>query len=83
MPSKSLPERPSLAQLKLQAKELQQLHKNRRQSAAARIVANHPRFKARAIEDVLETPFKVADAQLVVDFRGVTRGITAENLVRL
>jgi UDP-N-acetyl-D-glucosamine dehydrogenase len=25
----------------------------------------------------------VADAQLVVDFRGVTRGITAQNLVRL
>jgi UDP-N-acetyl-D-glucosamine dehydrogenase len=25
----------------------------------------------------------VADAQLVIDFRGVTRGITAENLVRL
>ena len=25
----------------------------------------------------------VADARLVVDFRGVTRGISAENLVRL
>jgi UDP-N-acetyl-D-mannosaminuronate dehydrogenase len=25
----------------------------------------------------------VTDAQLVVDFRGVTRGISAENLVRL
>jgi UDP-N-acetyl-D-mannosaminuronate dehydrogenase len=25
----------------------------------------------------------VAEAQLVVDFRGVTRGISAENLVRL
>ena len=66
MPSKSLPERPSLVQLKLQAKELQQLHKDRRQSAAARIVANHPRFKARTIQDVLDAPFKIADAQLVI-----------------
>jgi len=66
MPTKSLPERPSLAQLKLQAKELQQLHRARRQAAAARIVANHPRFKHRDVQTALDTPLKLADAQLVI-----------------
>ena len=66
MPTKSLPERPSLAQLKLQAKELQQLHRDKRQSAAARIAANHPRFKYRDIRAALDAPLKLADAQLVI-----------------
>jgi ankyrin repeat protein len=66
MPTKSLPARPSLAQLKLQAKELQRLHGENRQAAAARIVANHPRFKHRDVASVLTEPLQLADYQLVL-----------------
>jgi ankyrin repeat protein len=66
MPAKSLPERPSLAQLKLQAKELQRLHREKRQPAAARIIANHPRLSTRDAQAVFDTPLKLADAQLVI-----------------
>lgn len=66
MPTRSLPERPDLAHLKLQAKELQRLHREKRQSAAARIIANHPRHARRAVRAVLDAPFKIADAQLVI-----------------
>lgn len=66
MPTKSLPERPSLAQLKLQAKELQRLHGENRQAAAARIVANHPRFRHRDVASVLAEPLQLADYQLVL-----------------
>lgn len=66
MSTKTLPERPHLAQLKLQAKELQGLHGERRQAAAARIAAHHPRFARVDLRAVLDAPFKLADAQLVV-----------------
>jgi ankyrin repeat protein len=66
MPSKTLPERPSLTQLKLQAKELQSLHRHKRLPAAARIIANHPRFRGKSTGAVLDTPLKLADAQLVI-----------------
>ena len=66
MSSKTLPERPSLAQLKLQAKELIDLHRERRHAAAARIAAHHPRFAHTDPRSVLDTPLKLADAQLVV-----------------
>lgn len=61
-----LPERPSLVQLKLQARELQQLHRERRQSAAARIAAQHPEFHGRSSQAVLDAPLKLADLQLVI-----------------
>jgi ankyrin repeat protein len=66
MSTKTLPERPNLAQLKLQAKELLSLHRDGRQAAAARIAAHHPRFAHTDPSSVLEAPFKLADAQLVV-----------------
>jgi hypothetical protein len=66
MPTRSLPERPSLAQLKLQAKELQRLHREKRESAAARIIANHPRLRNETTRAVLDAPLKLADAQLVI-----------------
>jgi ankyrin repeat protein len=66
MSSKTLPERPSLAQLKLRAKELLDLHRERRQAAAARIAAHHPRFAHTDPPSVLDEPLKLADAQLVV-----------------
>jgi len=61
-----LPERPSLVQLKLRAKELQRLHRERRPAAAARIAAQHPDFKGRSPQSVLDASFKLADAQLVI-----------------
>jgi ankyrin repeat protein len=58
MPTRSLPARPNLAQLKLQARELQSAHGEGKASAAARIVAHHPRLRGR--------PLALADAQLVL-----------------
>jgi ankyrin repeat protein len=66
MPTKSLPEHPSLAQLKLQAKELQRLHSEHRQVAAARIAANHPRLKHRDVASILAERLQLADYQLVL-----------------
>jgi hypothetical protein len=66
MPTKTLPQRPSLTQLKLQAKELQTVHRQKRLPAAARIIANHPRFRGTSTGSVLDTPLKLADAQLVI-----------------
>ena len=66
MPTRSLPSHPSLAQLKLQAKELKRAHAEGKPSAAARIVAHHPRLKDRSLQAVLDRPLALADAQLVV-----------------
>lgn len=70
MSTKTLPERPSLAQLKLQAKELQRLHRDKRQAAAARIAAHHPQFAHKFAPKnpafLLDEPLQLADAQLVI-----------------
>jgi hypothetical protein len=66
MPSRSLPARPNLNQLKIQANELRRAHRERKLSAAARIVAHHPRMKGQPLEGVLDKPLTLADAQLVV-----------------
>ena len=66
MPTRSLPPRPNLAQLKKQANELHQEHRDGRPSAAARIAAHHPRFKGQTSEAVLGTTLPLADAQLVL-----------------
>ena len=66
MPTRTLPPRPDLAQLKLQAKELLRDHRAGKLSAAARIAANHPRFKGRSQKTILERPLLLADAQLVL-----------------
>ncbi len=66
MPTRSLPPRPNLAQLKIQANELHEAHRHRHLPAAARIGAHHPRFRGQPLEAVLDAPFPLADAQLVV-----------------
>jgi Ankyrin repeats (3 copies)/Ankyrin repeat len=66
MSSRTLPARPSLAQLRLQARELQRDHRQGRASAAARIAAHHPRLKGRPPREVLAHPLALADAQLVL-----------------
>jgi ankyrin repeat protein len=64
--TRSLPPRPNLDQLKLQANELHRAHRDGDTSAAARIVAHHPAMKRLSPNDVLERPFALADAQLVL-----------------
>jgi ankyrin repeat protein len=66
MSTRHLPPRPDLAQLKRQANELHKLHRERKVSAAARLVANHPEFKNRSPQEVLAAPIALADAQLVI-----------------
>ena len=66
MPTRNLPPRPNLAQLKRQANELLKLRRERKASAAARIAANHPKLRNAPPERVLALPFALADAQLVI-----------------
>jgi ankyrin repeat protein len=64
--TRSLPARPDLGQLKLQARELLRDHRKRNASAAGRIAANHPRMKGKSIAAVLDGALALADAQLVL-----------------
>ena len=48
MPTRTLPPRPSLHQLKIQANELHRAHRDRDRSAAGRIAAHHPEMKGSA-----------------------------------
>jgi hypothetical protein len=66
MPTRSLPARPDLGQLKLQAKELKRDHADGKMSAAARIAANHPRWKGQPLPAILQQPLTLAAAQLVI-----------------
>jgi ankyrin repeat protein len=66
MPTRSLPPRPNLDQLKRQAHELHRAHADREASAAARIATHHPEMNTLSATAVLERPFALADAQLVV-----------------
>jgi ankyrin repeat protein len=64
--TRSLPSRPHLDQLKIQAHELQAAHRERQPSAAARIAAHHPRMSGVSLESILDTPLALSDAQLVI-----------------
>jgi hypothetical protein len=66
MPLRSLPARPSLAQLKRQAYEFQRQHRDHKVAAAARFVASHPRLARLTTEQVLGEPLSLADALLVI-----------------
>ncbi len=66
MPRRSLPLRPSLVQLKIQAGELRRSHRNGELPAAARIVAQHPRWKGQPLQAALDRPLALANAQLVL-----------------
>ena len=66
MPTRNLPPRPDLIQLKRQAQELLRAHRARKTFAAARIVAHHPRMKGHSTERVLDRKLSLADAQLVL-----------------
>jgi hypothetical protein len=66
MSSRTLPARPSLTQLRKQARELLRDHRAGSAAAAARIAAHHPQLKGRAPDAVLAHPLALVDAQLVV-----------------
>ena len=66
MSTRSLPARPDLGQLKLQARELLREHRSRNASAAGRIAANHPRMRGMSIGAVFDKAFALADAQVVL-----------------
>ncbi len=66
MPTRTLPPRPSLRQLKIQANELHRAHLDRDVSAAGRIAAHHPEMKGWQPQAVLHKPLALADAQLVI-----------------
>lgn len=64
--SKSLPERPSLEQLKKQAKELLQSFRSRKPEAAQRLREFHPDFSKLSESDFAHAKFSLADAQLAL-----------------
>lgn len=66
MSSRTLPARPSLAQLRIQADELRRDHRAGSASAAARVAAHHPTLKSLPPGELRARPLKVADAQLVL-----------------
>jgi len=66
VPTRILPPRPSLHQLKIQATELQRAHRDRDASAVGRIAAHHPEMKGWPARTVLDKPLALADAQLVI-----------------
>jgi ankyrin repeat protein len=66
MPSRSLPIRPNLAQLRIQANELLRSARDKSPSAVARIVAHHPRMKDWSLAIEPDRPLLLADAQLVI-----------------
>jgi ankyrin repeat protein len=66
MPTRDLPSRPNLTQLKLQAKELLQAQRARQPAAAGRILGHHPKLTGQSLQAVLDYPLTLADAQLVI-----------------
>src|SRR5260370_15568887 len=63
---KSLPPRPSLEQLKKQAKDLLKSHASRTDESLARIRENHPRFGNASQSELQNVKFSLSDAQLVI-----------------
>jgi ankyrin repeat protein len=61
-----LPDRPSLDQLKNQAKDLQKGHKAGDPEALRRIQANHPRLAGSSARDIQASRFTLSGAQLVI-----------------
>ena len=64
--SKPLPPRPSLEQLRKQAKSLLKLRHAADSESLARIRESHPRSKDFSDQQLADSPFALADAQLVI-----------------
>jgi ankyrin repeat protein len=66
MPARQLPPRPSLEQLKNQAKDLLKAHRSGDSDACARIQASFPHLSSASPSDILRADFSLQDAQLVL-----------------
>ena len=64
--TKPLPDAPNLEQLKNQAKELLKSLKVGNSEAASRFREYHPEFAKTMLQDVLDAPITLADAQVVL-----------------
>lgn len=64
--SRQLPPRPSLEQLRKQAKSLLKHQQAADSAALARIRENHPHWRNLSEEQIVASPFALADAQLVI-----------------
>jgi hypothetical protein len=62
----SLPDRPDLRQLRIQAKELKRAIDAGERAACARVLASHPKFAGRAAERMEGWPFTRRDAQVTI-----------------
>jgi Ankyrin repeats (3 copies) len=66
MPIKPLPQNPSLAHLRYQAKDLIQEHAARDPRAAQRIREFHPKFQRAQDPEIFDARFSLSDAQLTI-----------------
>jgi hypothetical protein len=62
----SLPDRPDLHQLRIQAKELKRALADRDPAALDRVLASHPKFAGRPAERMNEWGFGLRDAQVTI-----------------
>lgn len=62
----SLPDRPDLHQLRIQAKELKRALAERDPSALDRLLTHHPKFAGRPIERAANWVFTLRDAQVII-----------------
>lgn len=62
----SLPDRPDLHQLRIQAKELKRALADRDPAALDRVLASHPKFAGRPAERMDEWGFTLRDAQVTI-----------------
>src|SRR5277367_3358672 len=63
---KQLPARPNLEQLRKQAKSLLKGHQASSSEVLAQIREHHPRWQNSSSEEIANSPFTLADAQLVI-----------------
>jgi hypothetical protein len=66
VPTRTVPLRPDLTQLEIEADELHRAHRAKIRGAAARIAAYHPRHRNQPLDAVLAADLPLADAQFVI-----------------
>jgi ankyrin repeat protein len=64
--TKPVPSHPSLEQYRKQAKDLVKAHKSAAPDAVERISAHHPAFAGSSPQQVVDRPFQLSGAQLVI-----------------
>ncbi len=74
MPLSALPSNPSLEQLKKQAKDLLKAHKAADPRAVLRLQQSLPELSEGSQGEILQTPFSLKNAQLVIASMALTGG---------